>query len=69
VLWSNNTTTKGLRYLQIRENAIRESQNIIKIQHIAGKINPADMFSKEDKDVEHFIKLQDTIVTPKFQSN
>jgi len=67
VLWSKNTTTKGLRYLQIRENAIRENQHIIEIQHIAGKINPADMFSKEDKDAEHFITLRDTIVTPEFQ--
>ena len=67
VLWSKNTTTKGLRYLQIRENAIRESANIIKIEHIAGKINPADMFSKEDKDAEHFHRLRDTIVTPPFQ--
>jgi len=69
VLWSKNTRTKGLRYLQIRENTIRKSQNIIEIQHIARKINPADMFSKEDKDTEHFIRLRDTIVTPEFQSN
>jgi len=27
VQWSKNTTTKGLRYLQIRENAIRENKN------------------------------------------
>jgi len=69
VLWSKNTTTKGLRYLQIRENAIRENQHIIEIQHIAGKINPADMFSKKDKDAEHFINPRDTIVTPEFQNS
>lgn len=45
VLWSKITKTEGLSYLQIRENTIRENQNIIKIQHIAGKINPSDMFS------------------------
>ena len=65
VLWSKNTTTKGLRYLQIRENAIRENKDIIEIQHIAGKINPADMFTKEDKDHEHFISLRDkSVVDP-----
>jgi len=61
VLWSKNTTTKGLRHLQIRENAIRETK-FITIEHICGKINPADLFTKEDKDAEHFQRLRDTIV-------
>ena len=65
VMWSKNTTTKGLRHLQIRENAIRESK-FIKIEHICGKINPADMFTKEDKDPDHFRRLRDTIVTEPF---
>jgi len=68
VLWSKSTTTKGLRHLQIRENAIRET-NFIKIEHICGKINPADMFTKEDKDPQHFQNLRDTIVTPPFRPN
>jgi len=68
VLWSKNTTTNGPRHLQIRENAIRENQNIIKIQHIADKVTPADMFSKEDKDSQHFINLRDTIITSSFKS-
>jgi len=61
VLWSKNTTTKGLRHLQIRENAIRETK-FITIEHICGKINPADLFTKEDKDAEHFQRIRDTIV-------
>ena len=63
VMWSKNTTTKGLRYLQIRENAIRENSKILTIEHIAGKVNPADIFTKEDKDSAHFIDIRDTIVT------
>jgi len=47
---------------QIRENAIRETK-FIKIEHICGNINPADLFTKEDKDAEHFQRLRDTIVT------
>ena len=66
VLWSKNTTTKGLRHLQIRENAIRENKKSIEILHICGKVNPADMFSKEDKDPEHFIRLRDTITKNQF---
>ena len=62
--WAHNMTTKGLRHLQIRENAIRESvQNgFVNIKHIDGKINLADLFTKEDKDGEHFIALRDLLV-------
>ena len=59
-------TTKGLRYIQIRENAVREAiqSGFITLQHVAGKLNVADLFTKEMKDVEHFhiissILLQD----------
>ena len=63
IQWSVNLTTKGLRHLQIRENAVRESvQNgFATIKHIEGKINLSDMFTKEDKDVSHFLTLQNLI--------
>ena len=61
-MWSKSTTTKGLRYLQIRENAVRECKNIIEILHIEGKKNPADVFSKEDKDPQHFTTIRDIII-------
>jgi len=61
VLWSKNTTTKGLRHLQIRENTTRETISIT-IEHICGKIHPEDLFTKEDKYSEHFQRLRDTIV-------
>ena len=69
VLWSKNTTTKGLRYLQIRENAIRENQNIIEILHISGSDNPADIFSKEDKDANHYTQIRDSIVQTPFDDD
>ena len=57
-------TTKGLRYIQIRENAVRESvlSNFVVIKHIEGKINLADIFTKEDKDCAHFISIRDMLV-------
>ena len=58
VTWSKSKTTKGLRYIQIRENAVRENENI-EVHHIDGKTNPSDMFSKEDKDVPHFQFVRD----------
>ena len=65
VLWSKNTTTKGLRHIQIRENSVRESiaNNLVTISHVSGDINPADIFTKEDKDLSHFIKIRDTLLT------
>ena len=56
VQWSHNMTTKGLRYIQIRENAVRENvqNNVINVQHIGGKLNPSDIFTKEDRDINHF---------------
>ena len=64
VCWSKSTTTKGLRHITIRENAIRESvdNNFVKILHIAGKSNLADMFTKEMKNVQLFKTLRDLAV-------
>ena len=65
VQWSHNTTTKGLRHIQIRNNAVRESvQNgFVDIKHIAGNINLADLFTKEDKHDAHFLQICDLILS------
>ena len=64
VCWSKNTTTKGLRHVQIRENAVREgvAMGIYKVKHIEGKKNPSDIFTKEDKDTTHFIQVRNSIM-------
>ena len=66
VCWSKSMTTKGLRHFQIRENAIRESviSKIIEIKHIEGKINLADLFTKEDKNAQHFLQIRNLLVQP-----
>jgi len=69
VIWTSNKTSKGLRYIQIRENATRENKHLFDIQHISGKLNIADIFSKEVKDAKQFIQMRDTIVTPPFPPN
>jgi dUTPase len=65
VTWSRNMTTKGLRHIQMRENAVRESfQNgFIIVKHISGKINLSDMFTKEDKDASHFLEIRDIVMS------
>jgi hypothetical protein len=66
VNWSKCTTTKGLRHIQMRENRIRESiqSNFVAIKHIDGKTNLADIFTKEMKDISHFVLLRDLIMCP-----
>ena len=60
-------TTKGLRYIQMRENAVRESvqDHTIKVQHVGRKKNPSDIFTKEDRDVtQRFMMNMDRNVLP-----
>jgi len=58
-------STKGLRYIQIRENAVREQvqAGTVEVEHIAGKHNPADICTKEDKDAPHYIEMRDCLVS------
>ena len=58
-------TTKGLRYIQMRENAIRENlqKGLITVEHQSGATNMADMFTKEDKDTNHFIEVCDATLS------
>ena len=57
--WSKTTSTKGLRHLNIRDCAVRDSIQAeeVTIHHIQGVINPADIFTKEMKDGLHFRAL------------
>ena len=69
--WSRNSTSKNIRHLQIQDNAIRESvQNrTVAIIHIEGKINPADIFTKEEIDIAHYLLVRNSIVLIHFPSN
>ena len=50
----------------MRENRIRKSiqSNFVAIKHIDGKTNLADIFTKEMKDISHFVLLRDLIMCP-----
>ena len=63
VQWAHNMTTKGLRYIQMRENAVREqvAAKFVQVEHVAGKRNPSDIFTKEDRDPSHFLECRDTL--------
>jgi hypothetical protein len=70
VQWSKRVTTKGLRRIQMHKNRIRENiaTNFVSIQHIDGKINLADIFTKEMKDTSHFVELHDLIMCKRLRS-
>jgi len=65
--WSRRCTTKGLRHIQMRENHVRENveNHFVSIQHIGGKQNLADIFTKEMKDTNHFVELRDLMMRPR----
>ena len=69
--WSKTLTTKGLRHITIRENAVREStrKQFVDIHHIDGKTNLSDLFTKEDRDKLHFVTLRDLFVSPPLVPN
>jgi hypothetical protein len=56
VWWSHNMTSKAAWHIDLCENSIREwvQDKTIAVRHIAGKINPADIFTKEMRDGTHF---------------
>lgn len=64
ISWSKATTTKGLRHIKMRENAVQEAvaNDFVTVKHIEGKINLADMFTKEDKYVDHFVRTCDHVM-------
>jgi len=67
--WCKKTTTSGMKHMCLRENAICESilEHKISIHHILGKCNPADIFTKEHKDVSHFCLLRDSFMLQHLQ--
>jgi hypothetical protein len=68
VNWLAMVTNKGTKHINLCENKVREEQQInktIKIEHIPGVINSADIFTKELKDSAHFRKLRDSFLVSK----
>jgi hypothetical protein len=56
IKWSHNMTTKQIRHMEMRKNAVREwvQDASLKVLHVSGRINPADIFTKEMHDGAHF---------------
>ncbi len=59
--WSKGTTTKKMRWVDLRENLFRENvlNKNIQVSHIPGKANLSDTFTKEFHNVKQFLFLRD----------
>ena len=66
--WSNTTSNKNMRHVNIRENSVREAIHEfheVRVEHISGKLNPSDLFTKEFKLDEVYHLLWDLILFPR----
>jgi hypothetical protein len=57
VRWSHNMTSKAACHIELRENLICEwvQDKTLDVLHVAGKLNPADIITKEMHDGTHFL--------------
>eukprot|EP00957_Ditylum_brightwellii_P118662 9051335-Ditylum_brightwellii.AAC.1 len=49
----------------MRKNAVQEAAQtgFATIKHVGGKIEPFDIFAKEDKDTAHYLTLSNTLMS------
>ena len=59
-------TSKGLRYIQIHENAVCEqiALGLIQPEHQSGDTNISDLCTKEEKSDSHFHSIANTLISP-----
>ncbi len=62
--WSKGTTTKKLRWIDLRGNLVCKNvlSNTVPILHIRGHSNLAYIFTKEFRDVTHFLNSRDSFL-------
>jgi hypothetical protein len=51
----------------MKENRVRKNiqSKFVSISHVEGKVNLADVFTKEMKDTSHFTALRDLFMSPR----
>ncbi len=65
VKWLYNMTSKAACHIELRENLVWEwvQDKTISVKHVAGKTNPANIFTKEMRDGVHFCCLRDSFMS------
>ena len=71
VQWAHSEAiTRRMRHHGIRQVAVRDAirNQKIHVGHIPGRLNTADIFTKEFKDAQHHIDLVHSILSPREMS-
>jgi hypothetical protein len=65
VRWSHDMTSKAAWHIELRKNSVCEwvKTRLYPVKHIAGKTNPADIFTKEMRNGIHFHCLHDSVMS------
>jgi hypothetical protein len=65
------SVSKKLRHINMRELSVRLYQRLgyVDVQHIEGKKNVSDIFTKQIKDDSHFRSIAFTLTTPRLLAN
>ncbi len=64
IQWAHNTTSKKIQHMELRENSVREwvENKTLNVLQVSGRVNPADIFTKEMQDGAHFWRLWDSFM-------
>jgi hypothetical protein len=64
IKWSHNMMTKQTHHMEMHKNAVNEwvQDDLLKVVHVSGRLNPADIFTKEMRDGAHFRCLRDSFM-------
>jgi hypothetical protein len=65
VKWSYNMTSESARHIELCKNSICEwvQDNTLNVKHVSGKLNPANIFTKEMHNGAHLRQLRDSFVS------
>lgn len=65
ISWSGSQLHKRMRHFNIRESAICNcwEARTTAVESVPGEVNPADLFTKEQQDVNHFVFLWETLMS------
>jgi hypothetical protein len=64
IQWAHNMTSKKIWHMELQENVVHKwvHDGIINVLHVKGRVNPADIFTKEMWDGAHFRRLRDSFM-------
>jgi hypothetical protein len=64
IQWAHNMTPKKIQHMDFCKHVVREwvHDGTITVRHVKGRVNPADIFTKEMRDGAHVWRLRDSFM-------